>query len=91
MITVRPFYMKLSLNRSIAILCLGVWLFGQSAIPQRFALKLMDGGEISYFEEGFSSNVVAEIRTMGDSLTWFGTGRGLSLHDGHFVYTYQCD
>jgi len=89
MITVRPFYMRLSLNRSIAILCLGVWLFGQSAIPQRFALKLMDGGEISYFEEGFSSNVVAEIRTMGDSLTWFGTGRGLSMHDGHFVYTYQ--
>ena len=87
--TVNPFYMKLSLNKLIASLCLVAWIFGQSATPNRFALKSMDGGEISYFDDGFTSNVVAEIRTMGDSLTWFGTGRGLSLHDGHFVYTYQ--
>ena len=26
---------------------------------------------------------------MGDSLTWFGTGQGLALHDGHRVYAYQ--
>ena len=81
--------MKLSLNKLIASLYLVSWLFGQSATPNRFALKSTDGGEISYFDDGFTSNVVAEIRTMGDSLTWFGTGRGLSLHDGHFVYTYQ--
>ena len=87
--TVRLFFMKLSFNKLIVILCLAAWLSGQSGTPYRFALRSADGGEISYFEDGFSSNVVAEIRTMGDSLTWFGTGRGLSMHDGHFVYTYQ--
>ena len=27
------------------------------------------------------SNIVAEIRSVGDSLTWFGTGQGLALHN----------
>ena len=26
---------------------------------------------------------------MGDSLTWFGTGQGLALHNGHYVYSHQ--
>ena len=26
---------------------------------------------------------------MGDSLTWFGTGQGLALYDGHHVYAHQ--
>ncbi len=29
--------------------------------------------------EGFQSNVIVEIRTQGDSVVWFGTGRGLSM------------
>ncbi|MEC7855743.1 MAG: hypothetical protein VYC61_03285, partial [Candidatus Neomarinimicrobiota bacterium] len=66
-----------------------VLIYGQLASPSRFSLKSAGDGEVSYFEDGFSSNVVAEIRLMGDSLTWFGTGRGLSMHDGNSVYTYQ--
>ena len=43
----------------------------------------------TFLSEGLLSNIVAEIRLMGDSLTWFGTGQGLALHDGHRVYAYQ--
>ena len=63
-------------------------LIGQVSSPERFSLKITGEGEVSYFEKGFSSNVVAEIRLMEDSLTWFGTGRGLSMHDGRSSYTY---
>jgi hypothetical protein len=62
---------------------------GQFTSPNRFSLKSAGDGEISYFDDGFASNVVAEIRLMGDSLTWFGTGLGLSMHDGNSAYTYQ--
>ena len=62
-------------------------LIGQSGSPTRFALK--SAIEDTFLTEGLSSNVIAEIRTMGDSLTWFGTGQGLALHDGHRIYAYQ--
>ena len=38
-------------------------------------------------------NSLHKIKTgadiLSDSLTWFGTGRGLSLHDGENAFTYQ--
>jgi len=67
-----------------------IWTYsiviGQST-PNRFALdtELSD----SLFDTGLSTNIVAEIRTMGDSLTWFGTGRGLAVHDGKKVYMHK--
>ena len=81
--------MKLLFNSIFLHLVSLVLIYGQLASPSRFSLKSAGDGEISYFEDGFASNVVAEIRLMGDSLTWFGTGRGLSMHDGNSVYTYQ--
>ena len=52
-------------------------------------MRSTSDGEISFFSEGLNSNVVAEIKLMGDSLTWFGTGRGLSMYDGQNAFTYQ--
>jgi len=81
--------MKLLFNNILLSLICLAFINGQPISPQRFSLKSTGGGEVSYFDDGFISNVVAEIRLMGDSLTWFGTGRGLSMHDGRSVYTYQ--
>ena len=55
--------------------------------PSRFSLtaELTD----TLLEAGLTTNVVAEIRTMGDSLTWFGTGRGLAVHDNNMVFMYR--
>ena len=89
MSTASQLRMKLLFNRIILHLASLVFIYGQFSSPSRFSLKSAGDGEVSYFEDGFASNVVAEIRLMGDSLTWFGTGRGLSLHDGSSVYTYQ--
>ena len=89
MSTVFQLHMKLLFNSIFLHLVSLVLIYGQLASPSRFSLKSAGDGEVSYFEDGFSSNVVAEIRLMGDSLTWFGTGRGLSMHDGNSVYTYQ--
>jgi len=81
--------MKLLFNNIILYLVCLTLLNGQFTSPKRFSLKSAGDGEVSYFDDGFASNVVAEIRLMGDSLTWFGTGRGLSMHDGNSAYTYQ--
>ena len=62
-------------------------LKAQIVAPNRFALKTTL--EDTFLTAGLASNVVAEIRTMGDSLTWLGTGQGLALHDGHRIYAYQ--
>ena len=62
---------------------------GQYSSPHKFSLKSASDGEISFFQDGFNSNIVAEIKLMSDSVTWFGTGRGLSMHDGQSSYTYQ--
>jgi len=84
----RP-HMKLLFNNIFLHLVLLAIIYGQVASPTRFSLKSTGDGEVSYFADGFASNVVAEIRLMGDSLTWFGTGRGLSMHDGNSAFTYQ--
>ena len=55
--------------------------------PGRFLLNTESNDSI--MQNGLSSNVVAEIRLLGDSLTWFGTGRGLAVHDGSNVLTYK--
>jgi len=81
--------MKLLFNNILLSLICLAFINGQPISPQRFSLKSTGDGEVSYFDDGFTSNVVAEIRLMSDSLTWFGTGRGLSMHDGRSVYTYQ--
>ncbi|MDP6089397.1 MAG: hypothetical protein QF563_04230, partial [Candidatus Marinimicrobia bacterium] len=66
---------------------LSIPLYPQSATPSRFSFKT--ALEDTFLTEGLTSNVVAEIRTMGDTLTWFGTGQGLALHDGHRIYAHQ--
>tara|TARA_B100000945_G_scaffold242143_1_gene198229 strand:+ start:2874 stop:4541 length:1668 start_codon:yes stop_codon:yes gene_type:complete len=53
--------------------------------PARYALRDND----SLFEQSLTTNIVAEIKTMGDSMTWFGTGRGLALHDGQSVFMHK--
>ena len=53
--------------------------------PARYALTNND----SLFEKSLTTNIVAEIKTMGDSMTWFGTGRGLALHDGQSVFMHK--
>ena len=87
--TVLRLLMKLSFSNILLYLVSLTTVWGQVSSPNRFSLKSAGDGEVSYFDDGFSSNVVAEIRLMGDSLTWFGTGRGLSMHDGRAAYTYQ--
>ena len=59
----------------------------QGPSPSRFSLKT--AVEDTFLTRGLRSNIVAEIRIMGDSLTWFGTGQGLALFDGHYVYAHQ--
>ena len=81
--------MKLSYNKIVYHILLISMGLGQYSSPHRFSLKSASDGEISFFQDGFNSNVVAEIKLMSDSLTWFGTGRGLSMHDGQSSYTYQ--
>ena len=81
--------MKLLYNRLIIYILLSALGFSQNPSPFRYSLKSTTDGETSFFEDGFNSNVVAEIKLMGDSLTWFGTGRGLSLYDGESAFTYQ--
>ena len=71
------------------LILLFIITFLKSQTPNRFALKASDSGEISYFNEGLKSNIVSEIRLMGDSLTWFGTGRGLSVNNKVSTYTYE--
>ena len=81
--------MKLLYNKTLFITLFFSLTYAQYLSPQRFQMRSTSDGEISFFDEGFNSNVVAEIKLMGDSLTWFGTGRGLSMSDGHNVFTYQ--
>ena len=59
----------------------------QLSTPDRFALRL--AAQDTSLSEGLLSNIVAEIRIVGDSLTWFGTGRGLAVHDGQRVYSHR--
>ena len=81
--------MKSLSNKILLYILISAYGFSQYSNPLRFSLKSANDGEITYFNDGFNSNVVAEIKLMSDSLTWFGTGRGLSLHDGETAFTYQ--
>ena len=74
-------------NRLFLLTMFSIPLYPQSATPSRFSLKT--ALEDTFLTEGLTSNVVAEIRTMGDSLTWFGTGQGLALHDGYRIYAQK--
>ena len=55
--------------------------------PLRFSLE--SASNDSFLKDGLSSNIVAEVRLLGDSLTWLGTGQGLALHDGSKVYSHK--
>ena len=81
--------MKFLYNRIIIFFYLLGCINGQVFAPKVFSLRSAGDGEVSYFEDGFRSNFVAEIQLMKDSLTWFGTGQGLSMYDGFSTYTYQ--
>ena len=67
-------------SRIFALLILGIsFTSAQLSTPGRFALRL--AAQDTSLSEGLLSNIVAEIRLVGDSLTWFGTGRGLAMHE----------
>ena len=75
-------------SRIFTLLVLGISsTSAQLSTPDRFALRL--AAQDTSLSEGLLSNIVAEIRIVGDSLTWFGTGRGLAMHDGQRVYSHR--
>ena len=75
-------------SRIFTLLILGISSSSaQLSTPGRFALRIAE--QDTSLGEGLLSNIVAEIRLVGDSLTWFGTGRGLAMHDGKSVYSYR--
>ena len=75
-------------SRILTLLILGISsISAQLSTPDRFALRL--AAQDTSLSKGLLSNIVAEIRLVGDSLTWFGTGRGLAMHDGKSVYSYR--
>ena len=75
-------------SKTFTLLVLGISsTSAQLSTPDRFALRL--AAQDTSLSEGLLSNIVAEIRIVGDSLTWFGTGRGLAMHDGQRVYSHR--
>ena len=76
-----------SFNRLIFIYLFISQVLAQSYAPIRYSLK--STASDSFFQSGLSSNIVAEIRLLGDSLTWLGTGQGLAFHDGDQVYAHK--
>ena len=80
--------MRSLFSRIFTLLILGISsTSAQLSTPGRFTLRLAE--QDTSLSEGLLSNIVAEIRLVGDSLTWFGTGRGLAMHDGKSVYSYR--
>ena len=71
----------------VLILIIVNFLSGQIPHPSKFLLSSYELD--STYNKGLKSNIVAEIRKMGDSLTWFGTGQGLSLHNNTTNKTYS--
>ena len=74
------------LNR-LTFLILAASMYGQLPTPLRYSLKSFDLD--STYNKGMKSNIVAEIRSVGDSLTWFGTGQGLALHNNNTNKLYS--
>ena len=80
--------MRTLYSRIFTLLILGISsTSAQLSTPGRFALRI--AAQDTSLSEGLLSNIVAEIRLVGDSLTWFGTGRGLAMHDGKSVYSHR--
>ena len=79
--------MRSSYSRALLIFTLTSQLSAQFFSPSRFSLN--STVQDTFLSKGLLSNIIAEVRLMGDSLTWFGTGQGLALHNGHYVYSHQ--
>ena len=75
------------LSSKLLLLIIINFLSGQISHPSKFLLNSYELD--STYNRGLKSNTVAEIRKMGDSLTWFGTGQGLSLHNNATNKTYS--
>ena len=80
--------MRSSFSKIFILLILGISsTSAQLNTPGRFALRL--AAQDTSLSKGLLSNIVAEIKLVGDSLTWFGTGQGLAMYDGKSVYNYR--
>ena len=60
-------------------------LSGQIQSPMRFNLA---SDQDTLKSTGLKSNIIAELKLMGDSLTWLGTGQGLALHNGKQIFSF---
>ena len=80
--------MRSSFSKIFILLILGISsTSAQLNTPGRFALR--SAAQDTSLSKVLLSNIVAEIKLVGDSLTWFGTGQGLAMHDGKRVYNYR--
>ena len=79
--------MSFLFNKIIFLSLFIVQAVAQLHSPTRFSLK--STAVDSFFQIGLSSNIVAEVRLLGDSLTWLGTGQGLAFHDGNKVFSHK--
>jgi len=77
--------MRLLFN-STAFFLFSAFLVAQSFAPINFNLNLDENDSTT--STGLKSNIIAEIKLMGDSLTWFGTGQGLAMYDGNQLYSF---
>jgi hypothetical protein len=77
--------MKLSFSKTILFFLITTILSGQIQSPMRFNLTL---DEDTLKSAGLKSNIIAEIKLMGDSLTWLGTGQGLAFHNGKQLFSF---
>ena len=55
--------------------------------PLRYSLE--SASNDSFLKDGLSSNIVAEVRLLGDSLTWLGTGQGLAIAHNVIVKSHS--
>ena len=77
--------MKLSFSKRILFCLITAILSGQIQSPMRFNLTF---DEDTLKSTGLKSNIIAEVKLMGDSLTWLGTGQGLALHNGKQIFSF---
>ena len=74
-------------NNTLFIIIFLSQLYAQVYSPERFSLR--PAVQDTFLSQGLISNIVAEVKLMGDSLTWFGTGQGLALFDGNKTYHHH--
>ena len=74
-------------NNTFFIIIFLSHLHAQVYSPERFSLR--PAVQDTFLSQGLISNIVAEVKLMGDSLTWFGTGQGLALFDGNKTYHHH--